>query len=65
MEHTAFIRSKPKWSTEETIVYYEKGKALELNTMKNLPLNSIILDNTSYNWDKMFDTILQTLSLTQ
>lgn len=63
LKHTAFIRSKPKWSTEETITYYEKRKALELMAIKNLPFSSIILDNTNYNWDKMFDTILHTLSL--
>jgi hypothetical protein len=63
LKHTAFIRSKPKWSTEETISYYEKRKVLELDAMKNLPFYSIILDNTEYNWDKMFDAILTTLSL--
>jgi hypothetical protein len=62
LKHTAFIRSKPKWATEETISYYEKRKVLELNAMKNLPFHSIVLDNTTYNWDKMFDTILNTLS---
>lgn len=63
LEHTAFIRSKPRWSTEETITYYEKRKALELDSIKSFPFASIVLDNTNYNWDKMFDTILQTLSL--
>lgn len=65
MKHTAFIRSKPKWSTEETIAYYEKRKVLELEVMKNIPFNSIVLDNTNYNWDKMFDAISYTLSLTK
>ena len=31
--------------------------------MKNFPFNSIVLDNTNYNWDKMFDDILHTLLL--
>jgi hypothetical protein len=63
LKHTAFIRSKPKWATEETIIYYEKRKALEINAAKNFPFDSIVLDNTNYNWDKIFDTILHTLSL--
>ncbi|KUO76400.1 MAG: hypothetical protein APF77_06795 [Clostridia bacterium BRH_c25] len=63
LERTAFIRSKPKWSTKETIAYYEKRKALELCVIKQLPLKSIVLDNTDYDWDKMFNTILNSLSL--
>ena len=63
LKHTAFIRSKPKWATEETIAYYEKRKVLELEAIKKLPFRSIVLDNTNYNWDKMFDDILQTISL--
>lgn len=63
LKHTAIIRSKPKWSAEETIVYYKKRKELELDAVKSFPLNSIILDNTNYNWDKMFENILQMISL--
>jgi hypothetical protein len=63
LKHTAFIRSKPKWSAEETIIYYERRKALEVDAAKNFPFDSIVLDNTNYNWDKMFDAILHTLSL--
>lgn len=63
LKHTAFIRSKPKWSTDETIAYYEKRKELELDTIKNLPFHSVVLNNTNYNWDKMFNTILHTLSV--
>jgi DNA polymerase III delta prime subunit len=63
LEHTAFIRSKPKWAAEENIAYYEKRKVLELNAMKKIPFASVVLDNTNYNWDEMFDIILHTLSL--
>jgi hypothetical protein len=63
LTHTAFIRSKPKWSTEDTIAYYERRKALELNAIKAFPFHSVILDNSNYNWDKMCDDILHTLSL--
>jgi len=61
LKRTALIRSKPRWSTEETIAYYEKRKALELDAIKNIPFHSIVLDNTDYNWDKMFNSILNTL----
>jgi hypothetical protein len=63
LEHTALIRSKPKWASEETIAYYEKRKVLEIDAMKKLPFASVVLDNTNYNWDEMFDSILHTLSL--
>lgn len=61
LKHTAIIRSKPKWSSEETIAYYIRRKKLELDAIKTFPFDSIILDNTDYNWDKMFDKILHTL----
>jgi hypothetical protein len=61
LKQTAIIRSKPKWSTEETIAYYEKRKSLELEVIKSCSFNSIILDNTGYNWNKMFDNILKTI----
>lgn len=61
LKHTAFIRNKPKWSSEDTIAYYEKRKALELEAIKSFNINSIILDNTDYNWNKMFHNILQTI----
>jgi len=63
LKSTALIRSKPRWSTEETIAYYEKRKALELEAMKKLPFQAIVLDNTDYNWGKMFTNILHGLSL--
>jgi hypothetical protein len=63
MKHTALIRSKPRWSAEETIAYYEKRKSLELEAMEDFPFNSVVLDNTDYDWNKMFDTILHYLSL--
>lgn len=63
LENTALIRSKTKWATKETIAYYEKRKVLELDAMKSFPIQSIVLDNTKCNWGKMFEDILDTLSL--
>ncbi len=60
---TALVRSKPKWSTEETIAYYEKRKQLELDTITHLPIQTTVLDNSDYNWERMFDEILQALAL--
>jgi hypothetical protein len=42
LKHTAVIRSKPKWATEETIAYYEKRKALELEAIEKFTFKSII-----------------------
>lgn len=65
LKNTAIIRSKPKWGTEETILYYEKRKALELKVINELSLECIILNNTDYNWDKVFNCILKKLLLTK
>lgn len=62
LKHTAAVRSKPKWATEETIAYYIRRKELELDAIKSFPFSSIILDNTDYNWDKMFENILLEIS---
>lgn len=61
--HTALIRSKPKWSTEKTITYYEKRKKLELKIINRMPFHSIILYNTNCAWGEMFNTILNALSI--
>jgi hypothetical protein len=61
--HTALLRSKPKWSTEEVIAYYEKRKTLEMKAINMMPFQSIILNNNNYTWDEMFNTILSALSI--
>lgn len=63
LKQTAIIRSNPKWSSEETIAYYEKRKALELDAIKTLTFKSIVLDNSDYNWDKLFKSILKEISM--
>lgn len=61
LEHTAQIRSKPKWAAEETIAYYIRRKTLELDALKVLPIDSVVIDNTDRDWDKMMATILHRL----
>jgi len=62
LKHTAAIRSKPKWSSPETIEYYIKRKNLELRAVKSLPFDSYIMNNTDRDWTKMLDGIKNTLS---
>jgi len=63
LEYTAQLRSKPHWSSAETIDYYSYRKSLELNIMKNLPIESIIIDNTKRDWSNMFEMIISSLNL--
>jgi hypothetical protein len=63
LERTANIRSNPKWSSLETIEYYIKRKKIEMKAIEYLPFDSFIIDNTDQNWCKMFDTIMNKLSL--
>lgn len=63
LEHTARIRSKPRWSNTETIEYYIQRKNTELNVINHLPFRSVIVDNTDQNWDNMFETILKELAI--
>lgn len=62
LEHTAQIRSKPKWAAEETIAYYVRRKRLELDAIKELPIHSMIINNTDRDWGQMMATILHALS---
>jgi len=61
LEHTANIRSKPKWAAEETIAYYIRRKKLEMDAIKELPFYSRVIDNTDRDYDNMMATILRTL----
>ncbi|MNJ62700.1 hypothetical protein D3C77_585510 [compost metagenome] len=63
LECTARIRSKPSWSNIETIQYYIERKELELNTIREIPFKSIVIDNTNQNWDELFRIILNVLSI--
>ncbi|WP_339293158.1 hypothetical protein MKY48_13585 [Paenibacillus sp. FSL W8-0187] len=63
LEHTAQIRSKPHWWTAETIKYYTNRKSLELDILKDLPIKSIIIDNTKHDWDNVFNIISSSLNL--
>lgn len=63
LEHTAVIRSKPKWSSRKTIEYYIKRKHIELEAVKHMPFNTYILNNSDRDWEKMFDLIKTALSL--
>lgn len=58
---TASIRSKPKWALEETIAFMEKRKSIELKAIEKLPIKTYILDNSDYDWDKVFNKIIHNL----
>jgi len=60
---TALVRSKPKWASEESITFCEKRKNIELEAIEKLPINTYIIDNSDYNWDKVFDEIIRILSI--
>ncbi|MED5016756.1 hypothetical protein P9847_05490 [Paenibacillus chibensis] len=64
LQHTAIIRSKPKWSSTETIAYYMKRKKLELKAVESLPFRSYIVNNTDRDWNKMFDDMKNALAIT-
>lgn len=57
LQHTAMIRSKPKWSSPDTIEYYIARKSLELRAVHCLPFRSYMLNNTDRDWHKMLDDI--------
>lgn len=63
LRQTANIRSKPKWGTKETIDYYKKRKNIELKALENIALNSEIIDNSDYDWVKMFNNIIHILDV--
>lgn len=61
--HTAKIRSKPKWGTPESIEYYKARKALELDIIKQLTIEAVIINNTSRDWKKTNNEIIEHLNL--
>jgi len=62
LEYTASIRSKPKWSSLKTIEYYMSRKELELKVIERLPFQTVILNNTDRNWNRMFNSIVDNIS---
>lgn len=61
LEHTALIRSKPKWSAPETIEYYEQRKKLELEAIRSLSVKAVVIDNTDRNWSEVMERIVKEL----
>ena len=37
-------------------------KSIELEAIRQLPIGTYILDNSDYNWNKIFETITQVLN---
>ncbi|MCK5129091.1 MAG: hypothetical protein KAQ68_04525 [Clostridiales bacterium] len=62
LDKTALIRSKSKWSSEESVNFWTWRKEIELQAINDLDMNAYIIDNSDYNWDTVFETIVSVLN---
>lgn len=61
LNRTAIQRNKPKLVTDEAITYWQNRKTIEYEAMSKLRLRSYVIDNSEYNWDKVYDNIMSIL----
>ena len=50
-------RKNPKYAEDERIAYYKKRKQIEYEAMSRLKLKSYVIDNSDYDYDKVFKII--------
>ena len=44
------------------IEYLEARQKAELNIVKDLPINTVIIENSDYDWDEIFSKIINIVS---
>ena len=55
-------RNRDIFRNPSMIKHWKERKGIELEAIRQLPIRTYILDNSDYNWDKLFETIIQVLN---
>ncbi len=63
LRRIAKVRSKPKWSTRDSIDYYENRKTVEIRALNNLKFRHKVIDCTHFDWGKVFNNVISALGL--
>lgn len=52
-------RNREIFRDPRMIEHWKERKSIELNVIKQLPMKSYVIDNSNYDWDNVFRTIIQ------
>lgn len=54
-------RGRDIFLNPEMIAHWKQRKGIELDTIRELPLSSCIIDNSDYNWNRVFEIITEVI----
>lgn len=61
VENSAYGRANNLTGLDGAIQFWEDRKHIEFKAIDKLPLKTFVIDNSDYNWDKVFDKIIKIL----
>ena len=61
VEISQYGRVNSLTGVDGAIRFWEDRKKIEFEAMRELPLNSFVIDNSDYDWDVAFDNVISIL----